>query len=236
VYDNSSSGANVIHFSGIDPSHIQMWTDSSGTLYLQDTTDTAHQITVYAGTTGGGTDESTIGNFFSEITFDDLGHATWDLTAGLSLTGTSGNDTLYGTAGNDTLRGLAGSDSLYGNGGDDILYGGDGPDALYGGSGADTFKFEAANAFNDVDTIKDFSTAQNDKIDISDILDGHFNPGTDDITHFVEIVTNGSNSEVYVDTSGTSTFNAADHIATIQGVTGLTDEAALLAAHTLIAA
>lgn len=66
------------------------------------------------------------------------------------------------------------------------------------------------------------------------MLEGHFNPATDEITNFVEITTNGSNSELYVDTTGTATFTAAEHIATIQGLTGLTDEAALVAAGTLV--
>lgn len=55
-----------------------------------------------------------------------------------------------------------------------------------------------------------------DNIDISDVLYGTFKPGTDVIINFVQITTtNGSNSEVYVDTTGTATFGSAEHIATI---------------------
>jgi Ca2+-binding RTX toxin-like protein len=118
VSDTSAAAANVIDFTGLDPSHVQMWTDSSGTLYLQDTTDTAHYITVYAGITGSGTYESTIGSFFSQIAFDDSGHTTWDLTGGLVLQGSS---TLYGTAYDDTLIAGSGSSTLYGKDGDDTL-------------------------------------------------------------------------------------------------------------------
>jgi hypothetical protein len=81
--------------------------------------------------------------------------------------------------------------------------------------------FGGADAFSAVDTIQQFS---------------HFDPATDAITYFVQIQTNGSNSELYVDTTGSGTFGTAHHIAPIQGVTGLTDEDALLTAGTLIAA
>jgi hypothetical protein len=75
-----------------------------------------------------------------------------------------------------------------------------------GYSGVDTFKFAAGSAFNAVDTVQSFNTADGDKIDIADVLDGHYNSGTDVITNFVQIQTNGSNSELFVDTTGTATF------------------------------
>jgi hypothetical protein len=88
-----------------------------------------------------------------------------------------------------------------------------------------TVKFDAATAFGGVDTIGSFQDAgaSHDKIDISDILDGHYNPATDVITNFVQLVMNGSNTEAYVDTTGTAAFNSADHIATITYNTGAPD-------------
>jgi len=69
-----------------------------------------------------------------------------------------------------------GNDALYGGNGDDILDGRAGADTLTGGSGADTFLFMAGTAFSGgSDTIADFSSGQGDKIDISDILSGHYN-------------------------------------------------------------
>ena len=58
---------------------------------------------------------------------------------GLSLTGTSGANTLTGGQGNDTLSGLGGKDKLYGNDGDDILNGGLDADTMVGGAGNDTY-------------------------------------------------------------------------------------------------
>jgi Ca2+-binding RTX toxin-like protein len=160
------------------------------------------------------------------------------------LYGDDGSDTLYNNASSFnagsttvTLNGDDGADYLWGGYGQTTMDGGNGADTLTGSSvGVDTFKFDAATAFNVVDSIQQLNTYDNDNIDISDVLDGHYNPLTDAITDFVQIQTNGSNSELFVDTTGSATFGSAQHIATIEGVTGLTDEAALLIAGTLVAA
>jgi len=136
-----TGNTNTIAFHGIDPSHIRMWTDTSGYLHLQDTTDTSHSIMVYAGLTGSGTEESAISNYIEQITFDDSAHTVWDLTSGLTLTAASGGDTLYGGPNNDTLIGSSGNDYLYGNGGNNTLISGGGDDRMYGGSGNNTFSF-----------------------------------------------------------------------------------------------
>lgn len=177
--------------------------------------------------------------------------------------GDAGNDTIYGV-GHSVLYGDAGNDNLYNNASSANaastvvkLYGGDGDDNLFGGyghttlnggagadtltgsnSGVDTFTFDAATAFDAVDTVKSFmkSGTNHDAIDISDILDGHFDPVSDAITDFVQFSTNGSNTEVYVDPTGAADFSAAAHIATIQSVTGLEDEAALVSSGLLLAA
>ncbi|UPT88502.1 type I secretion C-terminal target domain-containing protein [Bradyrhizobium barranii subsp. apii] len=113
-----------------------------------------------------------------------------------------------------------------------------GADMIYAKSGAqDTIVFDAATAFSGVDYIDGFtSSVGNDKLDISDILDGHYDPNNDVITDFVQIQTNGNDSELYVDVTGTGTFGSSQHIATIGWLTGLTDEAALVTAGTLLAA
>ncbi len=95
------------------------------------------------------------------------------------LAGTTGADIVYGQAGkddistgdgNDTLFGGADNDTLNGGAGSDILVGGAGRDELTGGSGADTFRFYAASDSNDPakpDRIRDFSSSEGDKIDLS---------------------------------------------------------------------
>ena len=76
-------------------------------------------------------------------------------TAGLTLTGSGGSDSLVGgdnaddlsgIGGSDTLEGGAGADTLSGGGGSDLLDGGAGADILSGGGGADVLVWD----FNDI--------------------------------------------------------------------------------------
>lgn len=150
------------------------------------------------------------------------------------MDGGGGNDAIHGGAGNDELHGGSGTDLLHGGVGDDILYGEDGLDTLFGGAGADTFVFEDATAFNNVDVIKDFSTGDNDIIDIADVLDGYYTYGVDDITDFVQITDNGTDSTLYIDQNGGADNFVA--VASILGVIGLTNEAALETSGVLVTA
>jgi Ca2+-binding RTX toxin-like protein len=65
---------------------------------------------------------------------------------------------------------MRGDDILDGGAGNDILYGGAGTDILYGGIGADSFRFDTQN--EGIDTIKDFSRGERDKIQISRVTFG----------------------------------------------------------------
>ncbi|AEP10089.1 hemolysin-type calcium-binding repeat family protein [Micavibrio aeruginosavorus ARL-13] len=168
-----------------------------------------------------------------------------------TISGYLGSDTLYGGDGNDLiygggssgtyynetdtnyLYGEAGTDTLYGSNGNDFLYGGDGSDTLTGRNGADTFVF--LNGETGVDTITDFNVGQGDALDLSDLL-GDFDPLTEAITDFVQITESGGNSALFVDRDGAGSTYGLQQIATIQGVTGLTDEAALYTNGTLLAA
>ncbi len=149
-----------------------------------------------------------------------------------------GNDTLYGGAGNDRLDGAWDNDTLYGQDGNDVLEAGSGNDTLYGGAGADILYSHGGNdifvlddtTFSGVDTIQDFNSS-NDKIDIADVLVG-YDALKEAITDFVQITTSGSNSILSVDADGGA--NNFVQIATIIGVTGLTNEEALETAGTLI--
>jgi Ca2+-binding RTX toxin-like protein len=156
----------------------------------------------------------------------------WGQNGADVMYGGDGNDQLWGENNNDTLYGEDGDDNLRGQNDNDTLYGGEGVDLLYGGSGADVFVFEFASVFAGDDTIADFSTAQSDAIDLADVLD--FDPMYDDITDFVQITDSGSDSLLAVDWDGGG--NNFIQVATISGVTGLTDEAALVSSGHLIAA
>ena len=79
------------------------------------------------------------------------------------LYGDDGADTIYGRAGTDYIYGGEGADTIDGGAGDDKIVGGAGDDTLTGGTGADTFYFWEGHG---TDTIKDFSTADGDKINL----------------------------------------------------------------------
>lgn len=85
----------------------------------------------------------------------------------LSLTGTAeingaGNglaNTLLGNTANNVLLGGSNHDTLRGGAGDDTLNGGTGNDKLTGGAGSDLFLFASSPTANNIDTITDFSVA-----------------------------------------------------------------------------
>lgn len=99
------------------------------------------------------------------------------------INGTNGNDKLNGSRGNDTLNGFGGADVLDGSIGKDLLFGdngndllkgsfgnddlagGLGSDTLTGGTGADYFVFLYPD--EGIDTIRDFSPSNGDKILVS---------------------------------------------------------------------
>ena len=115
---------------------------------------------------------------------------------------------------------------------DDILYGGDGFDQLFGGDGGrDVFVFESGIAFNDIDEINGFDVAEQDALDISDILVGYVD-GVSDINDFVNVTTAGSGTDslIGVDANGGGSFT---DIAQINGVINI-DADYLLANNSLI--
>lgn len=167
-------------------------------------------------------------NLQTGVQSDSYSTPSSDTISGIeNVIGSSGYDTITGDSYANILQGKSGNDTLYGDGGNDSIYGGAGLDSMYGGLGADTFIFETASAFSNIDKIKDFSTAQGDKIDIKELLVG-YDPLTSAITDFLQITTSGANSVVKVDRDGSGSTYSLSQIATIEGVTGLTDEQALL--------
>ncbi len=139
-----------------------------------------------------------------------------------------GTDTGYGGSGADTIDGGPGIDIIEGGDDNDIIIGGPGADNTKGNAGVDTFVFRSMGDAGD--TIQDFNAGAGETLDISDILTG-FNSATDDITDFVQITDNGTNSIISIDVDGGGDNFVS--LATIYG-TGLTDEQALLNAGNLV--
>ncbi len=83
---------------------------------------------------------------YSVIFSDDTQYSLINLLyPGVTVTGTSGDDTIIGTLGCDIIYGDFGNDTLDGGGGPDTLDGGIGNDILIGGSGADKIFGEEGN-------------------------------------------------------------------------------------------
>lgn len=218
VYENSSEGTDTVAFHGIDPANVTMWDTTGGNLIIK--YSSGDEVTIgngsYNSTTG-----FTLGNV-EQITFDDTGNTTWDLTGGLNLTATASSQSIYGTGYGDSLTGAGTYEQLFGFGGDDTLYGGGGNDYLYGGSGADTFVFKSATAFAGNTVMTDFSTTDGDVIDMRDVLAGHYNPSTDNIADFISFSNYFGSTRVYVDQDGTGTTDSPTLVGTLLGVTGVT--------------
>lgn len=98
---------------------------------------------------------------------------------------------------------------------------GAGLDTMHGGAGADTFVFELASAFSNVDVIRDFSVGDDDVIDLTDILDTVYDPLSDAIADFVQFTESSGNTFVEVDRDGTGSTYSFAQIAKLEGVTNL---------------
>ena len=88
--------------------------------------------------------------------------------------GTVAGETVTGTARHDLLDGGTGNDQLFGGAGNDVLIGGAGNDQLWGELGADVFTWKLGDqgtaSAPAIDTVKDFSLAQGDALDLRDLL------------------------------------------------------------------
>jgi Ca2+-binding RTX toxin-like protein len=101
------------------------------------------QLSGIENVTGGGSDDSLIGDTSSNV-----------------LRGGAGADTLSGGDGSDMLMGDDGIDMLVGGAGNDFLNGGAGADTLDGGDGIDTADFSDATAGVTVSLSLNFATGQ----------------------------------------------------------------------------
>jgi Ca2+-binding RTX toxin-like protein len=121
--------------------------------------------------------------------------------------GDAGLDNLKGDAGNDTIHGGTENDTINGGTGDDVLYGDGGRDVLLGDVGADRFVYTAATespvGAGVRDQIRDFSTAQGDKIDLS-AIDAVTGSEDDSFTFIGSAAFTGAAGQLNVIASGSS--------------------------------
>jgi len=105
------------------------------------------------------------------------------------------------------------------------LSGGDGSDTLYGTDAVqDTFIFLSGETGSD--TIENYTSADGDAIDISDLLTG-YTAGVSDINDFVQFTNSGANTLVQVDANGATGGASFTTVAQINGVNDLDADALL---------
>ncbi len=119
---------------------------------------------------GGTGDDQLYGGDGNDLLSGNEGNDSINGGYGLDIIiGGLGNDTLSGSDENDILVDGYGTDSYSGGNGDDLLVAirDNSNDTLSGGSGADVFVFIPADGISiGNDIIRDFSTTQNDRIEI----------------------------------------------------------------------
>uniref|UniRef100_UPI0031CF880E DUF5801 repeats-in-toxin domain-containing protein n=1 Tax=Kiloniella sp. GXU_MW_B19 TaxID=3141326 RepID=UPI0031CF880E len=107
--------------------------------------------------------------------------------------GGEGRDTIWTGDNDDVLIGGAGDDRLFGEAGNDILIGGEGNDRIYGASGEDTIVLNKAG--DGVDRLIGFNANQ-DTLNISDILADNGVDETADISEFINVVQQNGNTVI----------------------------------------
>lgn len=163
---------------------------------------------------GEGTD--TVRSWVTHTLGDYIENLTLLSSAALNGTGNALDNVLTGNINNNTLSGEGGSDTLT------------------GGTGADAFVF-SASSYGSVDIVTDFNTGQNDVIDLHDVISA-YEHGVDVLTDWVRFSDDSGNTKVEVDIDGAGGGYGWMQIATLSGVTGLTDEAALVSSGNLVVA
>lgn len=189
---------------------------------------------------GAGADVMSGGNGDDTYIVDNAGDVVSESTnAGIDTVISALSYTLGANVENLILSGSAVSGTgnaldnvLTGNAASNTLNGGAGADTLVGGGAADTFVFDLSG-LGAADLMTDFVVGDQDALDVSDLLAG-YDPLLDVLADFVQVIENGSDSEVWVDRDGAGSLYAAERIVTLQGVTGITDIDALLTSGNLI--
>ncbi|MDI1227524.1 MAG: type I secretion C-terminal target domain-containing protein [bacterium] len=182
---------------------------------------------------GTGNDTYIVDNAGDTVT-ENSASGTDSVQSSVSFTLSANVENLTLTGGSDIDGfGNALANVIVGNSGTNNINGGALADTLTGGTGDDIFLFDAATAYTGIDIVTDFSTGQGDALDIGDLLTA-YDPMADVLTDFVRFTTVGSDTIVEIDRDGAGAGFGFTQVATLTGVTGLTDEDALVLAGNLI--
>ena len=175
----------------------------------------------------------------------------WGLDGNDTITGDGSAEQIYGGAGNDTINGNGGADEINGGSGNDTIQGGSEADYIQGGAGndllygntisavtsgyADTFIWTDGDQGTTTTPATDivYGFGSNDVISLTDLFSRSADTGTE-LLSYIDVVT-GTNSTLYINTSGTGTPSSSnyDQAIVLNGVDlstyGSTDQAILQA-------
>lgn len=121
--------------------------------------------------------------------------------------GQSGSDILFGHTGDDYIDGGSHNDALRGGLGNDILIGGLGNDVIRGDGGADTFIWQKGDTTPSTltkDYVTDFSKAEGDTLDLSDLLDHDGSRNQNDLKSLLSVFQDNEGVHLQVKESSTA--------------------------------
>lgn len=227
---DGGSGNNLIRVNGANQTFI-----------LNDT-NTANISTIHIASLSGGNSSAT------QKTNIDASAVT---THGLTITGANntgaGSNALTGTGLDDIIDGRTGNDTLNGGAGDDKLIGGGGLDVITGGDGADSFIFATSALATDADTVTDFVSGTDQFVFSDAIYNLGLNEGTGTGTAsaftagILDVTTTGittggqldstdarfgfntTTGQLYYDADGSGVGSSAVLVATLTGVTAISE-------------
>ena len=159
------------------------------------------------------------------------------------ISGGDNDDEIYGQNNDDLISGGSGTDLLFGGNGDDVigggtgndhLFGGGGVDELYGEEGRDHYYFDATSFDGNVDIIKQFTQADNEKVIILDHVLSGYVYGVSDNSDYIDFVIEGNNTAVYVDRDGLAAGFTAERIAVIEQITTISEADFLVSASIVV--
>ncbi|QQS10547.1 MAG: FG-GAP repeat protein [Rhodospirillales bacterium] len=122
---------------------------------------------VVSETGGSGIDTVWVSVTVDYVAPDGIENLAANIGTALNLTGNGLDNLIQGNDALNTLSGAGGNDTLIAYDGADVLAGGAGRDILIGGGGADTFAYSLGDGD---DIIVDFSFAEGDRVDLTDIV------------------------------------------------------------------
>ena len=197
--------------------------------------DDVNEVVIEAAN-GGDDDLNTALASYSIATLVNIERLSGLSTAGQTLTGNNGANTITAVSGNDQLNGMGGADLLQGSGGNDTLDGGTGLDILQGSIGNDTYVLGAeTDTVNDTDgtgdtitstitrSLASFATIEHLTLLGAAIINGTGNALSNTITGntAANVLDGGAGTDSLIGGAGNDTYVLANSTDTVNDTAGI---------------